>query len=203
MASIVDRTLVISADIHATGSSGGVVVLDEQSLLCTAEREALGRVDEVFGPVTSPRYTVRREIWQVFPEGVAPGTKVFYVEPEVKFVVASGLHKKVCAPIYIYIERERERGASECMTRLAIVAVGWQQGYDASGKDDEELPEELQEFSDDEEEKRFKKGGSPASAATAGYDGGGDAAAAAAGSYLKRGSARRMTMKNKGRGQRG
>lgn len=109
LSSIVDRTLVISADIHAAGSNA-ITVLDEQSLLCTAEREPLGRIDEVFGPVSSPRYTVRREASQAFPENVTPGIKVFYVEPEVKFVVANTLHKKVRTEG----GREREREVWAC-----------------------------------------------------------------------------------------
>lgn len=91
MASIVDRTIVISADTQRG-------ILDEKSLLCTENRHLLGRVDEIFGPVTSPRYTVRREASASFPSEVRPGAKIFFVEPEAKFVVPSSLHKKVGWP---------------------------------------------------------------------------------------------------------
>jgi hypothetical protein len=40
-------------------STQGTAPLDEGSIVCTAERKVIGCIDEVFGPVPRPMYTVR------------------------------------------------------------------------------------------------------------------------------------------------
>lgn len=37
----------------------GTPPIDEGSVVCKSDRKALGRIDEVFGPVPRPLYTVR------------------------------------------------------------------------------------------------------------------------------------------------
>lgn len=44
--------------MHVSWSVQALAPLDEDSVLCTAERVVCGRVSEVFGPVVMPHYKV-------------------------------------------------------------------------------------------------------------------------------------------------
>jgi len=70
-------------------------VLDEGSLICTEDRTSLGVVDEVFGPVASPLYTIRYNSNEDMPTDLLKlGTAVFFAESHSKVLVASKLDCK-------------------------------------------------------------------------------------------------------------
>ncbi|SCU85493.1 LADA_0D07844g1_1 [Lachancea dasiensis] len=103
-------------------------VLKEQSLLCLHDRQLLGPLCEVFGPLQAPFYRVsfpkaKSELYQELATKI--GQKVFYIAPEAHWQDT--------------FELRRLRGT------------------DASNGFDEELPEDEQEFSDDEKEALHKK----------------------------------------------
>ncbi|SCU87711.1 LAFA_0E08372g1_1 [Lachancea sp. 'fantastica'] len=109
-------------------SSAEQRVLKENSLLCLQDRQVLGPLCEVFGPLQAPFYRVtfpksKTELYEKFSQ--LKGQKVFYVAPEAHW--------------HDTFELKRMRGT------------------DASNGFDEELPEEEQEFSDDEKEAMHKK----------------------------------------------
>ncbi|CUS22314.1 LAQU0S05e02586g1_1 [Lachancea quebecensis] len=109
-------------------SSAEQRVLKENSLLCLEDRQILGPLCEVFGPLQSPFYRVllpksKNEQFEILQNKA--GAKVFYVAPEAHWLDT--------------FELKRMRGT------------------DASNGFDEELPEDEQEFSDDEKEAEFKK----------------------------------------------
>jgi len=54
--------------------------VDEGSVLCLPDRHGLGRVEEVFGPVDEPLYTLRYAGGGEMPPEVAAGAQVFSVE---------------------------------------------------------------------------------------------------------------------------
>ena len=104
----------------ALGVSNGPPVADG-SVLCAADRRVIGRVEEVFGPVSRPYYKI------VIPadgQSTAVNEAVYAVEKYSSIVDKSTLDSK---------------------------------GTDASNDFDEELPAEMQEFSDDEEERRANR----------------------------------------------
>ncbi|SCU96145.1 LANO_0E12618g1_1 [Lachancea nothofagi CBS 11611] len=114
--------------IVQSSSSAEQRVLKENSVLCLQDRQILGPLCEVFGPLQAPFYRVavpksKSELFQELSKKV--GQKVFYVAPEAHW--------------HDTFELKRLRGT------------------DASNGFDEELPEEEQEFSDDEKEAMFKK----------------------------------------------
>ena len=54
--------------------------VDEGSVLCLVSRHGLGRVEEVFGPVEEPLYTLRYAGGGEMPAEVVAGAPVFSVE---------------------------------------------------------------------------------------------------------------------------
>ena len=56
-------------------------VFDEGTVLCLGDRTALGRVEEVFGPITAPLYALRYTgAAGAPPAGAAAGAPVFTVD---------------------------------------------------------------------------------------------------------------------------
>lgn len=109
-------------------SSVGVPPLNEDTILFTEGPKVFGRVFEVFGPVSTPWYSVRFNTnADIETKGIKSGMKVFYAPAKddyTKYVFVS------------YLKSLR--------------------GSDASWKDDNEPPEKYMEYSDDEEERASK-----------------------------------------------
>ena len=98
--------------------------LDEDSVLCLRDRRGLGAIEEVFGPVSSPLYSLR-----------LPSKADCASTPDVR----------VDDEVFVVVGRSR---------RIPTKGL-YKKGYDASGKDDEEVGED-EEFSDDEVEAAVK-----------------------------------------------
>ena len=98
--------------------------LDEDSVLCLRDRRGLGAIEEVFGPVSSPLYSLR-----------LPSKADCASTPDVR----------VDDEVFVVVGRSR---------RIPTKGL-YKKGYDASGKDDEEVGED-EEFSDDEAEAAAK-----------------------------------------------
>ena len=105
--------------------------LDETTPLCSEERVGLGFVEEVFGPITKPMYTMRYDKKKCklenAPEEMTVGVKIFCVRSMKKTLVPEKLYTK---------------------------------GYDNSGANDEEVDDDG-EFSDDEAEAEAKRKKNP------------------------------------------
>ena len=123
--SVVGRTVVVGSAARGR-TAEGEETLDEESVLCLGDRTGLGVIEEVFGPVSSPLYSLRLPAEE---DGASGGAKV-RVDDEVFVVV----------------------GRSKTIPNVKSL---YKKGYDASGKDDEEVVEE-EEFSDDEKEAAAK-----------------------------------------------
>ena len=116
----------IGSVVASSLPGSGIGVLDQESVLCLEDRTLLGRVDEVFGPVAAPFYTVRvlnEECAEGSAKAVAVGTLLYSIPSLAVVVDKKKLNTK---------------------------------GTDASDFYNHELPEEEQEFSDDEEERRIR-----------------------------------------------
>ena len=105
--------------------------LDETTPLCSEERFGLGFVEEVFGPITKPMYTMRYDKKKCksanAPEKMTVGVKIFCVRSMKKTLMPEKLYSK---------------------------------GYDNSGANDEEIDDDG-EFSDDEAEAEAKRKKNP------------------------------------------
>ena len=124
--SVVGRVVVVASAPGRRGGDGDGDTLDEESVLCLKDRTGLGAIEEVFGPVSSPLYSVRLPTAE--DAGRAP--------PEVE----------VDDEVFVVVGRSR---------MIPNVKNLYKKGYDASGKDDEEVVED-EEFSDDEKEAAAK-----------------------------------------------
>ncbi|KAM8879357.1 uncharacterized protein naf1 [Spinachia spinachia] len=103
--------------------------LTDDSVIFTSDRLALGKVFEVFGPVSSPLYILRfNSVDQITNKGLAEGKTVYYT-PGIKEYTS-----------YILTQR------------LKVF-----KGSDASWKNDQEPPVEALDYSDDEKEQEAKK----------------------------------------------
>lgn len=58
----------------------GTRAVDEGSVLCLASRQALGRVEEIFGPVDEPLYSLRYACGSDLPTELQPGAAVLSLE---------------------------------------------------------------------------------------------------------------------------
>jgi H/ACA ribonucleoprotein complex non-core subunit NAF1 len=84
---IVSNLAVIKAN-----TSGEYRVLEAGSLLCLENRIVIGAISETLGRVQEPRYTVGFPSAQALEDdGIAVGTKIFYVEPHSTFVFTQPL----------------------------------------------------------------------------------------------------------------
>ncbi|XP_008315416.1 H/ACA ribonucleoprotein complex non-core subunit NAF1 [Cynoglossus semilaevis] len=102
--------------------------LSDDSIIFTADRVAVGKVFEVFGPVSSPLYILRvGSLEQLSSRGLTEGLTLYYA-PENEALT-----------VYVLTQQ------------LKLL-----KGSDASWKNDQEPPEEALDFSDDEKEKEAK-----------------------------------------------
>ena len=69
--------MTVKCKLQAPNSSRAV---DEGSVLCLAGRQALGRVEEIFGPVDEPLYSLRYACGDSLPAELALGATVFSLE---------------------------------------------------------------------------------------------------------------------------
>ncbi|CAL8329208.1 unnamed protein product [Lota lota] len=107
----------------------GTPPLTEDSIIFTSDRQAVGKVFEVFGPVSSPYYVLRfNSEEEIVAKGLVVGCTVFYT-PE---------HKEYTG--YVLTKHLQNL-----------------KGSDASWKNDQEPPPEALDYSDDEEEQDAKK----------------------------------------------
>ncbi|KAG0669948.1 hypothetical protein C6P45_003112 [Maudiozyma exigua] len=122
--SIYENNIIIAATM-----SGEQRVLKDGSIFCLDNRDIIGTLNEVFGPLQNPFYRIcfkKDKIGDMTPmikEKI--GENVFYAVPEAHWVDT--------------FELKRNRGT------------------DASNRFDEEISESEQEFSDDEKEAQYKK----------------------------------------------
>jgi len=79
------------ADMVVIQGSRNSKVLDSGSVVCLDDRTALGRVDDVFGPVTEPFYTVRFAKESDIPAGAVTGATVFYPGDASSFVMPDAI----------------------------------------------------------------------------------------------------------------
>ena len=136
VSSCVDAQIVVEAC-----ESGEEIVLDSETVLFTLSpstdsspdsMQPLGRIWDVFGPVSQPFYSVRfnsRDDAQTTFQTQTRGQKVFYV-PDLKLSVSNVVMTKPLKQL---------------------------KGTDASNIYDEEVGIDEMEFSDDEKEQEFKK----------------------------------------------
>ncbi|XP_033752624.1 H/ACA ribonucleoprotein complex non-core subunit NAF1-like [Pecten maximus] len=109
-------------------SAVGVPPLNDDTILFTEGPKVFGRVFEVFGPVSTPWYSVRfNSNKDIEAKGIKTGMKVFYAPTKDDYTK------------YVFV------------TFLKSL-----KGSDASWKDDNEPPEKYMEYSDDEEERASK-----------------------------------------------
>ena len=134
--SVVGRVVVVSSATGTVGRASGAMTslddaaetLDEESVLCLRDRRGLGVIEEVFGPVSAPLYSVRLPAKES-EDGEDAAPKV-----------------AVNDEVYVVVGRSRT---------IPNVRSLYKKGYDASGKDDEEVAND-EEFSDDEAEAAAK-----------------------------------------------
>ena len=77
----------------APQAPAGSHTLSEGAVLCLADRTPLGRVEDVFGPVTEPLYALRCPGGGA-PGGAAAGAPVFSVDKFATFVQPAALKSK-------------------------------------------------------------------------------------------------------------
>ncbi|OAA67809.1 snornp assembly factor [Niveomyces insectorum RCEF 264] len=121
---VVENTAVIQGDID-----GAYRVLDEGSVLCTADRTVVGVVSDVIGNVRGPMYVLRvghdEDGTGLIQQGLIPGQELYYPTKHAVFVFTEAL-----------------RGSK---------------GSDASNLHDEEVGADEVEFSDDEKEAAYRR----------------------------------------------
>ncbi|TPX14023.1 uncharacterized protein E0L32_000417 [Thyridium curvatum] len=84
---VVEDSIVIKGN-----TDGEYRVLDEESVLCTAERKVIGAVADVIGNVRVPMYLVRfADPEEITKEGLEPGKDVYYSIQHAKFVFTEAL----------------------------------------------------------------------------------------------------------------
>lgn len=129
---VAQRTLVIE--------SCGIdkAVLEVNSVVCSGERQMIGRVEDVFGPVDEPFYVVHIQnntvLQQLDPSKSSPEN-------------TCDLHGKQMFAVKKYLLKVDENMIEEQKK---------QKGSDASNKYNEEIGEQERDFSDDEAEKLYK-----------------------------------------------
>ncbi|KAJ1882207.1 hypothetical protein LPJ57_001092 [Coemansia sp. RSA 486] len=86
--SIVDCSVTIKAHI-----SGDKHVLDSESLVVLGDKQVLGQIFDVFGPVSQPMYSIRFNSAQEAKEKVSVGVEVYFAQDWSKLVVTEKLRK--------------------------------------------------------------------------------------------------------------
>jgi H/ACA ribonucleoprotein complex non-core subunit NAF1 len=127
----VDKLLVIQSLRAGEAGNGELAPLDEDTILFDANRKSLGKIFEIFGPVTNPFYSIRfGTVNEPEERGLAVSTG------EIIHVAQSPTYTKF---IFNVDEIRRLRGS------------------DASWSNDNEPPVEYLEYSDDEQEQEAKR----------------------------------------------
>lgn len=121
--SIYENNIIVAASM-----SGEQRVLRDGSVFCLEDRNVIGTLNEVFGPLQNPFYRIcfnkeKTDIKELIEKNI--GAKAYYVAPEAHWIDT--------------FEIKRIKGT------------------DASNGFDEELPDSEQEFSDDEKESQYKR----------------------------------------------
>uniref|UniRef100_A0A914VHJ3 H/ACA ribonucleoprotein complex non-core subunit NAF1 n=1 Tax=Plectus sambesii TaxID=2011161 RepID=A0A914VHJ3_9BILA len=121
VSSFVDCLAIVQSD-------PGMAALDIDTVLFDKERNSIGSVFEVFGPVPRPLYSIRfNSDEDAAQSGLAVGAPIF------------------CAPTEV-----------QWTKTVFTDALRKMKGTDASWKDNDECPDNEQDFSDDEEERRHR-----------------------------------------------
>lgn len=139
--SVVDRVMVVMSSRPALGIARAPA-LDIGSAICLANRHPVGRVEEVFGLVSEPFYSVRLLASMdpaLLPQPAPVADDSDDDEAEEKASEENAADLVYCIP-----------GLS------SFAAADKRPGTDASNMHDEEVAEDEQEFSDDEKEMEAK-----------------------------------------------
>jgi len=208
----VGDVISVVGDVVVVQSLPGNEPLDEESVLCLETRQGMGAIEEVFGPVAAPLYAFR--VPTARSEDSAPSVsgiendEVNEKDDDVDSVEKTTKSKDSNQPmdsrdIPSKVGRTSEGKLDVKVGMRVFAVVGrsrvlktkglYSKGYDNSGQNDEEVPDD-EEFSDDELEaeakkkRKQKKRGAEGDADGAGSgavrDGGFAAAAVAAGGYV-------------------
>ena len=129
-------------DSSTMTSTNGLLPLDVLSLLCDEQRRAIGKISDVFGPVTAPYYVVTSHRNLSEKKG---GKEEEEDESGQEACLSIGM--KVFAVVQ----------QSVFVTPASLQQARSLKGSDASNLHDEELPAEEQDFSDDEAELRARQ----------------------------------------------
>ncbi|KAJ2227041.1 hypothetical protein IWW45_007197 [Coemansia sp. RSA 485] len=87
--SIVDCSVTIKAH-----TSGDKHVLDSESLVVLGDKQVLGQIFDVFGPVSQPMYSIRFNSAQEAKEKVSVGVEVYFAQDWSKLVATEKLRKE-------------------------------------------------------------------------------------------------------------
>ncbi|NXC93117.1 NAF1 protein, partial [Certhia familiaris] len=122
VSSIIEQLVIIE-------SLRGLPPVDEESIIFKEDRQAAGKIFEIFGPVSHPFYVIRFNSPEHIKENGINVQDSMYFAPSVEDFTQ-----------YIFAEKLKQ-----------------EKGSDASWKNDEEPPPEVLDFSDDEKEREAKQ----------------------------------------------
>lgn len=84
---------LVEGTVVVQGAPGGRAV-GEGTLLCLADRRPLGKVEETFGPVLAPFYSLRYAGPKPMPADVQAGAAVYAVKTQADFLMPEKLKNK-------------------------------------------------------------------------------------------------------------
>ncbi|NXQ77141.1 NAF1 protein, partial [Quiscalus mexicanus] len=122
VSSVIEQLVIIE-------SLKGLPPVNEESIIFKEDRQAVGKIFEVFGPVSHPFYVIRFNSSEHIKEKGINVQDSTYFAPSVEDFTQ-----------YIFAEKLKQ-----------------EKGSDASWKNDQEPPPEVLDFSDDEEEREAKQ----------------------------------------------
>ncbi|KAM3672935.1 H/ACA ribonucleoprotein complex non-core subunit NAF1 [Ammospiza maritima maritima] len=122
VSSVIEQLVIIE-------SLKGLPPVNEESIIFKEDRQAVGKIFEVFGPVSHPFYVIRFNSSEHIKEKGINVQDSMYFAPSVEDFTQ-----------YIFAEKLKQ-----------------EKGSDASWKNDQEPPPEVLDFSDDEEEREAKQ----------------------------------------------
>ena len=73
--------------------------VSEGTPLCLGDRQLVGRVEDVFGPVMEPLYSLRYACGPQMPSGIAVGTQMFCIQRLTDYILPQELYVKGCAAL--------------------------------------------------------------------------------------------------------
>lgn len=88
------KVLSVVEGVVVVQGNPGSDVLDEGTVLVLEDRTKLGRVEEVFGPVTMPFYNFRYSEGDALPDKVCTGVSIYAVSQAASFVKPEELNSK-------------------------------------------------------------------------------------------------------------